>query len=176
MELEQMIQLWTLVPCLPQKNLPGPAHLNPLATPLPLNGGKQTPPFLFNPTSFKFFTHSHKITTQTPHLALKNKTHRPDLQKLIGKGSGVERMRGRESQKSGRRYQRESSPAVTCPSTPAGTPDTHLHGPHQLFCWSRPKRARHFFGALRSDVTKKGRGSQRRGEMKSGKRAEREIN
>lgn len=127
-----------------------------------------------------FFTHSHKkINTQTaisPNLKEKNKPHLPDLQKLIGRGSGVERMRGWESQKSGRRYQWESSPAVTCSSTPAATPDTHLHGPHQLFCWSSPKRARHFFGALRSDVTKKGRGSQCRGEMKSENRAEREIN
>lgn len=125
------------------------------------------------------FSHTHtKRTTQTTvpsHLAMKkiNKNHRPDLQKLIGRGSGVERMRGWESQKSGRRHQRESSPAVTCSSTPAGTPNTHLHGPHQLFCWSSPKRARHFFGALRSEVTKKGRGSQwRRDEIRkeSGKR------
>ena len=32
------------------------------------------------------------------------------------------------------------------------THHTHLHGPHQLFCWSSPKRARHFLGALRSDA------------------------
>lgn len=59
------------------------------------------------------------------------------------------------------------SPSVQLPSlhlalASASTHHTHLHGPHQLFCWSSPKRARHFLGALRSDAAT-GKGSQQRG-------------
>lgn len=63
--------------------------------------------------------------------------------------------------------QRGGSPSVELPSlhlalASASTHHTHLHGPHQLFCWSSPKRARHFLGALRSDAAT-GKGSQQRG-------------
>lgn len=46
----------------------------------------------------------------------------------------------------------------------ASTHHTHLHGPHQLFCWSSPKRARHFLGALRSDAATGRRSQQTEGE------------
>lgn len=51
----------------------------------------------------------------------------------------------------------------------ASTHHTHLHGPHQLFCWSSPKRARHFLGALRSDAAT-GRRSQQTERGREGER------